>query len=155
MANQCNPHSILNALSRLEGLRDPASAARKRQFRRFVIRGDAELVDISDARMDRPPLRVQLRDVGWGGLGFICTRPLAANSMWRMNFLSHEYQIGTQTILVRHSAPVEQGIYLIGGQFCLDPGMLCLLGVDPSLISAGGMTNDDGSIAFQAPGEVA
>lgn len=147
------PKALLAALSKLENLRDPSAPEGKRQFQRFVVRGDAELVSVDHTNTKPVVVPVQIRDIGLGGIGFVSQIPLDVGSVWRVNFLQHGHVIGTQPILVRHSRPVRDALYLIGGQFVVETGLLCLLGVDPSAIRGGARADDNSN--FVPPSEVA
>ena len=65
------PRSLLDELDKLESLREPEKAG-QRQFRRFVVRGEAELHPMNRNRLDPTPLTIQLRDISRGGVGFLC-----------------------------------------------------------------------------------
>lgn len=152
------PESLLAELNRLESLRDPAKSGQQRQFKRFPVRGDAELHPMSRSRLDRQPLEVQLRDLGRGGVGFICHQPLPTGSSWRIAFLQHGYVVGEQAVLIRHCHAVSDGLYLVGGQFIADTGLLTILGLDPGAVldGDGADTPDEPPVAgFLPPSEVA
>lgn len=123
-----HPHLLLSELDRLESLRD-TSRDGQRQFKRFVIRGDAELHPMGRNRMDTTPIEVKLRDIGRGGVGFICSTPLPTNSSWRAMFVQNGYVVGEQAAVVRHCREVSDGVFLIGTQFVANSGLLTLLGV--------------------------
>lgn len=148
-------HRLLDELVKLETLREPNHPAGKRVFTRFLVRGDAELVSIDRSRLDTAPVSILLRDAGRGGLGFVTDRPLESNSIWRAGILDHGYVVSQQAMIVRHCRKVRDSLYLVGGQFCADSGLLCLLGVDPAMIPEGDTpsTSNVGS-NFLRPGEV-
>ncbi|MBI1335434.1 MAG: hypothetical protein GC164_00555 [Phycisphaera sp.] len=153
-----DPKQLLDALTKAESLRDPKKVEGKRQYRRFVVRGEAELSPMDHNRLDQLPRAVMIRDVGRAGLGFISPEPIERNSTWRVHFISHGSVIGQQAIIVRHCSKIEEGVYLIGSQFCAETGLLCLLGVPHSEIAMGdesAVPTEDASAAFLAPGEVA
>jgi hypothetical protein len=150
------PRSLLDELDRLESLRDPAKAG-YRQFRRFVVRGEAELHPMNRNRLDPTPLTVQLRDLSRGGMGFLCDQPLEEYSAWRACFLQEGYVVGEQAMVVRHCRPVNDELYLIGGQFVIDTGLMVALGVSPGALeddqaSQEDETRDDED--FLTPGEL-
>lgn len=120
---------LLTHLDDLEGLRS-VNSNHNRHFKRFVIRGEAELHPLGSDELDRTPIDIKLRDIGCGGLGFVTSLPLEAGSLWRVNFLQRSYTIGQQPLVVRHCKKVQENIYLIGGQFCVEPGLMMLLGID-------------------------
>src|SRR5580698_5769172 len=96
------PEELLAELAKLEGLRNPQTEQRLRAYRRFVLRGDAELHDMERGPTEQSPLPVLLRDLGRGGVGFISPRVLEINSTWRICFLHRGYVVGQQGIVVRH-----------------------------------------------------
>lgn len=152
------PEALLAELNRLEALRDPGRhGAHPRQFKRFVVRGEAELHPMSRSRLDRSPIEIKLRDVGRGGCGFITQQPIQAGSNWRIAFLQHGYVIGEQAIVVRHCRPVSEGLYLVGAQFVMDTGLMCTLGIDPGAIHDEDTVDATlaGPDAFLPPSEVA
>lgn len=148
------PLDLLTELNRLEALRQPAQHE-DRQFRRFRIRGDAELHPIDASRVDRTPVDIKLRDLGQGGIGFICEHDLAVGSTWRCCFLNEGHVIAQQALLIRHCRPVQSGLYLLGAQFCLDTGIMTLLGVNAHALNAQ-QDNDNtaDSEDFLSPGDV-
>ncbi|MEX0776975.1 MAG: hypothetical protein WD042_14815 [Phycisphaeraceae bacterium] len=151
-----DPRALLAVLAKLENLRDPARCQGLRQYQRWVVRGDATLHQAVDAGgIDRRPLAIQLRDVSWGGLGFVCDRPLHAKSVWRIHFLHQGMTIGHQCMVVRHCRLVRDNLYLLGGQFCIEAGLLSLLGGDPTAEIDGRQVEANPGSAFLAPGEVA
>ena len=152
------PEALLAELDRLEALRDPArNGSHNRQFKRFVVRGEAELHPMSRARLDRTPIDIKIRDLGRGGCGFITQQPLQAGSNWRVCFLQHGYVVGEQAIVVRHCRPVSDGLHLVGAQFVMDTGLMTTLGIDPGSIHDEDTVEDTLGVpsAFLAPGEVA
>ena len=126
-----NPHAVLSVLSDIERRSQQPSMAGKRQFIRKSLRGEAMLQTLEDASVDGASLRVQLRDISMAGLGFLVSEPVAVGSLWRVHFLSRNYAVGQQTIIVRHCRAIMDGAYLVGGQFAMDPGMLQTIGIDP------------------------
>lgn len=150
---QADPYRLLATLDRLETLRDPQHSGRQRQFNRHIVRGDAELHPVDQSALDASPVPITLRDIGGGGLGFICDALLPAGSTWRVCFLMQGFVIGQQTLVVRHCRKIEDGVYLVGGQFCIEPGLMVALGVDPTTVR--GETSEDNDAAFLPPGEVA
>lgn len=146
---------VLGELNRLEALRDPQRQG-NRQFRRYAIRGDAELHPAEGSRVDRTPIDVKLRDIGRGGLGFVCEQPLAPGSVWRCCFLVRDQCFAQQSLVVRHCREVRDGLYLVGGQFCIDPGVMIALGVDPHDLATDDnhqQTGENGD-HFMSPGDV-
>lgn len=140
--SQRAPRALVDHLARMEQLRDPSRTQAKRQFHRFVVRGDAELLEQEGSQLDRTVLPILLRDIGRGGIGFVCSKKLPANGTWRVSFLNHAFVIGEQTILVRHCQAVESDVFLVGAQFCAPGGLLCLVGVDPALLQQDDVNTD-------------
>ena len=134
MANT-EAQQLLDELNRLEDLRNPARCEGKRQFQRYVVRSDAELVRMDRSHTHEAPVPVMLRDVGRGGIGFVCTEKLDNDSLWQMNFLQHGFVIGHMGVIVRHCRTISDEVFLIGGQFCSDSGLLYQLGVNPSMVA--------------------
>lgn len=155
MSEMTGPRALLAELNRLEQLRDPNKIRGQRQYQRFVVRGDAKLTPMDPHGGDES-LPVQLRDVGRGGVGFVCQEPLEPLSTWRLSFLQRGYVIGQQGLIVRYCQPVAGGVFLVGAQFCIETGLLSLLGVDPATIHEGDRpTAVADSATYLAPGEVA
>jgi hypothetical protein len=142
-------------LAQIEQARVPAQELSKRRFRRLAVRGEAELQPVDQSRLDLRPIPIHLRDVSLGGLGFTCKEGLAVNSLWRCNFAAQDLVIATQTILVRHCREINSGLFLVGGQICIDSGLLYLLGVEPTAIHGGMFENTENEQSFVPPGEVA
>jgi hypothetical protein len=153
------PESLLDELSQLEALRDPAKGElAQRQFDRFIIRADAELHPVSRNRLDSMPVEIKLRDVACGGIGFICERQLPIRTMWRVCFLHGGHVIDQQAIMIRHSRPMGDSIYLTGGQFVIETGLMSLLGVDAArLADVDGLeeTSQQDDVRFVPPADVA
>ncbi|MAX23659.1 MAG: hypothetical protein CMJ19_04060 [Phycisphaeraceae bacterium] len=126
---------LLDELNRLEDLRNPARCEGKRQFQRFVVRADAELIRMDRSHTNESPIPIMLRDIGRGGIGFVCTDQLESDSLWQISFLQHGFVIGHMGLIVRHSRTISDDVYLIGGQFCSDSGLLYQLGVNPSMVA--------------------
>ena len=152
---QIDPFGVLAALASVEKRQRPTNPANLRQYARSVVRGDAELHPMDEDVLDRTPIRVQLRDVSLVGMGFLCQERLDINSRWRIDFLKRGHVIGQQSLIVRHREPVGDDLFLLGGQFVADTGLLMLLGADlsglPMLENAEPTSGD----FFLPPGEVA
>ncbi len=146
---------LLEEVNRLETLRVPdREADRPRRYRRFVIRGDAELHPMSRTRLDSTPIEIKLRDIGRGGIGFLCASPLPIDSSWRVCFLQHGYAVGVQAMVVRHCREVSQGVYLIGGQFVIDNGLLAVIGADADALRDEGQPTDRAQAPDDGDGSV-
>ena len=150
--------TILQQLDRLEHLRNPNSpAAQQRLFRRYVVRGDAELRPMSHTQIEHLPIEVKVRDISRDGIGFLCEQALPTNSTWELNLLEGGYLTAVQPIVVRHTQPVSDQLYLVGGQFIAATNMMLSLGVDPSRLrddEARGASAEDID-SFLPPSEVA
>ncbi|MFA9478676.1 hypothetical protein ACERK3_10245 [Phycisphaerales bacterium AB-hyl4] len=147
------PLNLLEELKRLETLRSPKSDGQRRH-QRFLLRTDAELHPMSPQQLDRTPLDIKLRDISRCGMGFISQTPLPQGSTWRACFMQRGHVVGQQGLLVRHCRNVGDGLYLIGGQFCIDTGLLVTLGVEPNRVYEGDAHYGDEDDAFIPPGDV-
>ena len=145
------PLTLLNQLKRME-MAASAQASEQRQFRRFFCRADAELHPMDTAQVVRTPLEIKIRDISRGGMGFISQTLLAPASCWRACFLHRGCVIAQQSLIIRHCRSVGAGLYLAGAQFCIDTGVLSLVGIDPARISEGNNPQDDES--FLSPQDV-
>ena len=145
------PLDLLEELNRLESLRDPDRQG-QRKFPRFCIRGDAELYPMDGSHVDRSPIDAKLRDIGQGGVGFICEPELSVGSSWFCCFVQQGQIVARQAMLVRHCRQVQPGLHLVGGQFCLDLGTLAVLGIDPhSVINQEQAAGTDDAANFVSP----
>ncbi len=146
-----DPRALLAVLAQLENIRDPSRIAGLRQFARYIVRGDAELHPLGQGEINRAPIAIQLRDVSWTGIGFICNQRLNNNALFRLHMLNHGHSVGQQSMMVRHCREIRDNLYLVGGQFCIEAGMLSLLGLNPGALSQG----DAATEHFVPPSEVA
>ncbi len=149
--------NTLQQLDRLEHQRDPnGPAARQRLFRRYVVRGDAELRPMAHTQIEHKPIEVKVRDISRGGIGFLCEQPLPENSTWELNLLEGGYSTAVQPIVIRYAQPVSDQLFLIGGQFIAATNILLSLGVEPSRLrddeACGASADID---TFLPPSEVA
>ena len=136
------PRSLLDELERLESLRDPQQAGH-RQFRRYVIRGEAQLHPMNRNQLDPTPITVQLRDLSRGGIGFLSPEGLSVGSTWRACFLKEGHVVGEQALMIRHCRAVGESLFLVGGQFIADTGLLLTLGVSPGELREGTLESQD------------
>lgn len=127
--------SLVEELAALEHLRDPSKSKGLRQYRRFVIRGDAELLPMDPTELVRAPIDITLRDISRGGVGFVCSTELPLRSVWRMVLNTHGYAVGMMALVIRHRRVVRDGVILTGGQFGIPTGLMITTGVDPAAIS--------------------
>ncbi len=123
------PDKLLRALSELERARNESPSMERRAFPRIPARGEAELLAIDQTR-PKEAVPIQLRDIAWGGFGFICQNPLEESSQWRAIFLQRGQQVAQQTLMVRHCTRVAGDLWLVGSQTCVDNGVVALLGID-------------------------
>lgn len=137
MSNDQRARELLRELEELEQLRSQDAARGKRNYERFVIRGDARLLPMEDHGDADAGIRVLLRDLGRGGLGFITSGAVPSASLWRIEFLQHDYVVATASLHVRHCREVSEGVHLCGGMFVADSGVMCQLGVEPASIRGG------------------
>jgi len=135
-----DPHAVLAALSDAERRSASDGFTTKRQFARHSLRGEAILQTIEDASVEMRTLRVQLRDISLTGIGFVSGEPLPAGSVWRVTFVVRNVTMGQHALTIRHSRRIDHGTYLSGGQFCIEPGLLHVMGVDPAMLNR----DDDG-----------
>ena len=153
-----SPDSLLSRLNELEALRDPMrSMAAKRQFERFVLRGEAELQPMGRSRLHQGAVTIQMRDLSRGGMGFVCPQPLPLQSQWRVCFFQRGYLVGQQAMVVCHCTSVDSSLYLVGGNFVIDDGLMVLLGIDPAELMGDGASvePDDDAGSFLPPADVA
>lgn len=122
------PQDLLELLQRMEYWRQEPAVERKRAFKRFSVRGDASLEPM-DTEALSGPLTVMLRDISRGGAGFVCEEYLEPGQIWRMRFKSQGFWVGSQPVLVRFCRLVQNGLYLVGTQFIIEPAILHALGV--------------------------
>jgi len=150
--------AVFSELTRLETRRQQSGVSKQRQFKRYVVRGEAMLVPADQRDVDSEPVQVHLRDVSRGGVGFVCDRELPVNSDWHVVFYNHGLEIGRQPVLIRHCQSVNNGLYLIGSLFCVEAGLLTLLGVNPNDLHKREDIGTDGPAepaCFLSPSEVA
>lgn len=122
------PRDLVELLQRLEYWRQEPAVERQRAFKRFSVRGHAALEPI-DTDMVSGPITVMLRDVSRGGAGFVCEEFLDVGSTWRMAFKKDCFRIGSQPIVVRFCRLIQDGLYLVGTQFIVEPFIIHALGV--------------------------
>lgn len=150
--------SVLSELTRLETRRQEHSGAKQRQFKRFMIRGEAMLVPCDQREAKHQPHQVHMRDVSRGGIGFVSDRELPINSDWHIVFFNHGLEISRQPVVIRHCQSVNNGLFLVGALFCVEAGLLTQLGVNPHDLREGSDIGTDGpaeQASFLPPSEVA
>ncbi len=152
MAQQ-EPRDLMDVLKRLESWREMPAEDPSRQYRRFMIRGDAYLEPIDAAPLENvKPERVILRDISRAGLGILTERKLPAGSNWRLRFQSDQYQLGSQVVVVRFCRMIQAGLYLVGTQLAFEPVMMHLLGVPADMLLRSERAEDSSEIEDTAPG---
>lgn len=124
------PRDLIEVLSRMEYWRQEPPVDRKRAFRRFVVRGEATLEPMQTGQSMNGHVHAMLRDISRGGIGFLADSFLQPGEVWRIRFEQHGHLIGQQPILVKFCRLVQDGMYLTGGQFVIEPALLIGLGVD-------------------------
>jgi hypothetical protein len=153
-----SPQALLAELAKLETLRNDSRAATgQRQYQRFVVRGDAELRSMDRTCLDASPMQILLRDLSRGGIGFVSSLELERGSTWQACFLHKDYLIGSQGAIVRHCRKIENGLFLVGAQFCIETGLMSLAGIDPAAIRDGDISPELAAkpdTAFLPPGDV-
>lgn len=124
------PRDLIEVLGRMEYWRQEPPVDHKRAFRRFVVRGEATLEPVHSGKVIESDARAMLRDVSRGGVGFLCDRFLEPGDIWRIRFERKGYLLGQQPILIKFCRLVQDGLYLTGGQFIIEPALMVALGVD-------------------------
>jgi len=148
---------LLTALDQLDRLREKSNRYHaKRRHRRFNVRSEVLLYPMDMRQTDRDPVPAVVRDLSRTGMGFVSQTPLPIGAAYRASFLNRSFVIGQQALIIRHAREVEDGAYLIGSEFCIESGLMCLLGVKPSEIEDGDVAwnEDSGPRAFVAPNEI-
>lgn len=145
------PQQLLVALRKAERLRNLTNRTGSRIYTRFDVRGEAELHPMDARRLDRQPLQIVLRDVSRGGVGFVADEPLDINSTWRICFLNRGHVVAQQAMIVRHCRSIADGAYLIGAMFCIETGVLSMLGVDPVAAQRADGPRPSDTATFVAP----
>ena len=103
----------------------------RRKQRRFVVRGEAELHRTgADLSLD-PPISIHLQDISLTGARLLCPRSLRPGTVWRLHVLNQGHVVGHQTLVIRHVRQHPTGLFLVGGQFCIEAGLMTVLGVNP------------------------
>jgi hypothetical protein len=146
-----NPHQLLATLRDIEQ-RPSSHTTQDRRYVRCSLRGEAILQTVENAANQPRAVRVQLRNISLTGVGFLISEPLEPGSLWRVTFVDRHFAVGHQTISIRHCRPVTEGTFVCGGQFCIEPGLLHVMGVDPALTDGTPDEFFDGE-AFLPPGD--
>lgn len=156
MPKVAGPQDVLVALEELEQQAENSSAQSRREYDRFAVRGDAVLANMDSIGGESVTIQVMLRDVSRGGIGFLCQQKVDAGTLWRVSFMQHGYAIAHQGLQIRHCRELRSGVFLVGGQFVVETGLMCILGVPPAKLRTDKPTlavkEDDAQ--FLPPGEV-
>lgn len=152
-----NAKATLEQLHRIESHSKTSDGGKlRRAFQRFDVRGQAKLRPVQRNLNDHDSVDIQLRDIGRGGLGFVCNHELPLGSIWNVQFVHQGYVIDTRTIQIRFVRELEPGCFVTGTQFIINDGLMALLGVSPAEIDRhdfGDQQDDDESetLGFAAP----
>ncbi|MCK4872738.1 MAG: hypothetical protein KAS72_08450 [Phycisphaerales bacterium] len=152
---------LLETLGHIEKWRAKPASIRKRRFTRFGVRGSAILTSPAGCEHEQSTtsVTIQLRDVGRGGTGFLSDRPLRVDSPWRLTLLDEELVTHSIPFFVRYCQHVEEGAYLVGGEFGIEACVLLALGVSGRNITAHDVPEDSlhqsVSGEFENPDELA
>lgn len=125
----CEPNDLMGILDKLEYYRESAGSETQRKFRRFNIRGEAKLEAIDDH--GSAATQVLLRDISRAGVGFLVDRFIEPCTQWRLRFMADGALAGSQPIAVRYCRLVQDNLYMVGGQFIIEPHILAVAGVKP------------------------
>ncbi|MHC4995130.1 MAG: PilZ domain-containing protein [Planctomycetota bacterium] len=136
---QVEPQNLIDVLERLKSRRQDPPIELNRNFPRFIVRVDARLEGVEPDKLS-DSIDVQLRDMSLGGVGFLSGSPLTTGAMWRLRFMMHDQVIGAQPLVIRYCNAVQQDLYLVGGQFTIEPSLLSIVGV-----TADKLTETDGA----------
>lgn len=123
------PKNLLEVLSRLDDRVKGDAERSHRRFERFAVRAEAKLEPIDPDGVYRVPIRAHLRDISRAGIGFLVEANLEPCSLWRAHILVDGLTAGVQPLIVRYCRPIQEGLYLAGGQFVIEPYLMSLLGV--------------------------
>ncbi len=125
------PQELIRVLTQMEYWRQEPPTERQRAFRRFTVRGDATVEQVDDQSIVHLTAKpVMLRDISRGGVGFVVDQFLEPGSVWRLAIFDRGRKAGTQTLVVRYCRLVQDGLYLVGAQFIIEPHLMLTLGVE-------------------------
>ncbi|MEM6551882.1 MAG: hypothetical protein AAF750_07120 [Planctomycetota bacterium] len=124
-----NPDDILARLDHIEGQAHADDMQARRSFRRHTVRGEARLHPVTRLVTEDAVEDIQLRDIGRGGIGFLCKHPLPINALYRVDLLNQGYTLSSLEVLVRHVTALSDGLYRIGATFVIQSALLLELGV--------------------------
>lgn len=144
---------LMDVLTMLEECRQDPVVETQRKFKRYSVRADAKLESMDDDCADTRTT-ILLRDISRGGIGFLCDRFLDPGTMHRVRFQVHGYPVGSQPIVVCYCRLVQDNLYMIGGQFVVEPYLMALAGVGPEQLGNDDLTGEcsaDDVSEFLAP----
>ena len=126
--------SAFRALAHLHDVerQSQGDPSERRVFKRFPVRGLVRLRPAARHAKTDHTVEAHLRDVGRGGMAFVCSEPLPDQSLWTASFMQHGCVVAEQTIQIRHKRVVDDGCHLHGIQFVASDGLMALLGVNPT-----------------------
>jgi hypothetical protein len=151
--SQDQPTKLLKELEKLESLRQETSSHRRREDRRFVVRGDAKVVVLDYLSNEDVPSEVMLRDISRCGVSFLADRPIEVGAICRIRFIQQNYGVGETNVIIRCTREIEKHVHIIGCQICIKSGLMYLAGVDPPNID-GTNIDIDSTDSFVAPEDI-
>ena len=123
--------NLAEVLSMLDERRQEPVEDTKRRFQRFPVRGDAQLEPLDSDAIEHTT-SVLLRDISRGGVGFLSDHTLEPGALYRLRFRVNGNTVGSQPIAVCFCRLVQDGLYMVGGQFVIEPYLMTLVGVEPA-----------------------
>lgn len=127
------PHNLVEVLSRLDMASKRGAVNEQRHYERYSVRQSAILEPLNPIDGNREPIMIDIREVSLVGIGFLSQAPVELNSLWRIRFIDEKVFIGSQPAFICHTQMVQDGLYMIGAQFAIEPVMLQVLGVPTEL----------------------
>lgn len=130
-----DPTRLVEILAQLESDANDGAGAEQRRFRRFSVRAQARLEPVEGRSGELESVAAMMRNVSRGGVGVVAERPLPLGSVWRITFERKGRQVGSHLIVVLYCRRIQEGAYMLGGQFIVEPALLLMLGVDDAALS--------------------
>ncbi len=131
MSTAPSPMDLTDVLSMLEERRQEPTEGTQRRFKRFPVRGDARLEPVEPESLDRG-CTVLLRDISRGGIGFLCDHAIEPGALFRVQFQADGHEYGAVPITVCFCRLVQDDLYMVGGQFIVEPYIMSMMGVSPA-----------------------
>lgn len=154
-----SPKDILSRLDTLERHVRAKDTQTRRSFQRHSVRGEARLFPVSRFVTQDSVEDIQLRDIGRGGIGFLCRHALPLNALYRVDLLNQGYTLSSVEVLIRHVTPLSDGLYRIGATFIIQSSLLLELGVSKDALErdivSESSPNEIAGDDFLPPAEVA